>query len=395
MPKKKNIETPPMPSQKASSFIPVIGKTKDKVLSKYEAEFNKKIIRINNLKTEIANIKEEIENARSRIFSDLFPLMGVITEKQTKYVFLLDAAYDSGFFKKRDSETLMEYIIELCEQVLSKSTREDDDETSEESKIQAIKDKYDTLLYSEDEKELLDANAKEMISKMFGIDLDEVTEMENDPEAFFEKRQQKIDEQQNNFQEQQLNRKKTKKQIEKEQKLEEGKKMLAKDIRTIYMSLAKELHPDLEQDEEERLRKTEMMKRVTVAYENNDLFELLKLQLEYQIAHERIEGLIEDQVKRYNQLLQTQIQELENSKYEIIGFRSPVGAIYHKFCGKPPQVIEKIFRQEKMNLQETIDSLLDFLDAHTDYRLLKDFLKEVRKEHKQRKRNFVGFGHSW
>lgn len=392
MAKKKSIQTPPTPSQTTSSFSPVIGKNKDKVLSKHEAEFNKKIKQIESLKAEIEKIKIEIENARNRIFSDLFPLMTVVREKQIKYIFLLDAAYDSGFFKKKDAETLMEHLIELCDQVLARDMGTDDDENSEESAIQAIKDKYDTLLYTEEEKELLDANAKEMISKMLGIDLDEVAEMENDPEAFFEKRQQRIEEQQRNAQEEQKARKKTKKQIEKEQKFEEEKKILAKDIRTIYTSLAKELHPDLEKDEAERLRKTEMMKRVTVAYENNDLFELLRLQMEYQIEHERIEGLIEEQIKRYNQLLQSQIQELQRAKHSIIGFGSPVAAIYHKFCGQSPKMADRIFTQEKIELQEVIDSLQDSLNTHTDYKTLKNFLKDLRKESKQRER---GFGDSW
>jgi len=384
MAKKKITQAPPIISNEASSFVPVIGKNKDKVLNKHEAEFNKKIKRVESLKAEIDKIKADIENARSRIFSDLFPLMAVVKEKQIKYIFLLDTAYESGFFKKKDTETLMEHIIELCDHVLSKDANENDDQASEESKIQQIKDKYDSLLYTEDEKEQLDSNAKEMLSKMLGIDLDDVAEMENNPEAFFEKKQQKMEEQQ-------AGRKKTKKQIEKEQKFDEEKKVLAKDIRTIYTSLAKELHPDLEKDEEERLRKTEMMKRVTVAYENNDLFELLRLQLEYQIEHERIEGLLEDQVKRYNQLLQTQIQELESTKYGIIGSRSPIAAVYYKFCGRTPQIIDKVFKQEKMQLQEVVDSLQDSINTHTDYKVLKEFLKEVRKEYKQRDRGFMSF----
>lgn len=395
MPKKKIAQTIPEVLNDSTAFVPVIGKNKEKVLSKNEADFNKKIKRIESLKAELSQINVQIDGARQRIISDLFPMIAQVKEKQKKYILLLDAAYESGFFKKKDGETLMEHILELCDSLLSRQEMSGE-EASEDDEIMKIKEKYDTLFYSAEEKEIMDETTKEMFSKLFGIDID-LDEMQKDPEGYFEKKQKSIDEEQNNFREQQQNRKKTKKQLEKEQKLDEEKKTLAKDIRTIYTTLAKELHPDLEKDEQERLRKTEMMKRVTVAYENNDLFELLRLQLEYQIQHERIESLVEEQLSRYNQLLQTQINELESAKREIIGWGSPIAPIYQKFCGKSPQMADRAFRQEKAGIQQAINELQNSINKHSDYHELKEHLKQVRKEYKQRDRafDFGSFSNNW
>ena len=43
------------------------------------------------------------------------------------------------------------------------------------------------------------------------------------------------------------------------------------------MDLVKALHPDREPDEAEKLRKTELLKQVTTAYQANELLTLLRL----------------------------------------------------------------------------------------------------------------------
>lgn len=402
MPKKKATTIPANSATHTQiTALPIIGKnSNEKVLSKHEAEFNKKIKKIEGLKKELADIKNKLENAKQRMASDLQPIMNTVKEKQKKYIHILNAAYQSGFFKKKDAETLSEHIVELCNHVLSDIEMEDEQKIEEDKEIEQLKDRYQSLLYTEEEKEMIDQTAKEMMKTMFGMDID-LDELRKNPHEYFEKKQSEIQEEQELEFEQararQVNRKKTAKQLEKENKEEEAKKALSKDIRTIYTSLAKELHPDLEQDEEERKRKTEMMKRVTAAYEANDLFELLKLQLEYQIQHERIDGLVEEQIKRYNQVLQQQINDLEEKKFEIIGFGSPLAMLYHKYCVGSPQMIERAFKQERAELNHVVESLQDSINTHTDYKVLKGFLKDLRKEYKQRERemDFGGFMSGW
>jgi hypothetical protein len=389
MAKKQNI---PHVSEipQTSSFVPIIGNTqKEKTLSKYEIEFNKKIKRIEALKQELNKIKEQLDYTRTRLISEIMPLYEQVRVKQRKYIVILDAAYESGNFKKKEAETLMEHILELCEHVMIKQEFTEEEITEEDQQIQQIKEKYEALLFTEEERELMENTTKEMMSNLFGIDLDE---LRKNPDDYLEKKekQHKQEEEQReaSFRKTQANKKKTKKQIQEEQKLEEEKKMLSKDIRTIYTTLAKELHPDLEQNEQERQRKTEMMKRVTAAYESNDLFELLRLQIEYNIEHERIDSLVEAQIKRYNQLLQEQITALTNQRLELIGWDTPMGNIYSKYCKSTQQGTDKVFKQEKAELKLIIDSLQDSINTHTDYKVLKTFLKDLQKEYKRREKEF-------
>jgi hypothetical protein len=106
-------------------------------------------------------------------------------------------------------------------------------------------------------------------------------------------------------------RKKTKKEIQAEaleKEMEEAKK---KNVSTIYKSLAKLVHPDLERDETERLKKEEFMKRVNQAYNNNDLFTLLALEQEWLADKaDRINELTKTQIKLYIEVLNEQLQEI-------------------------------------------------------------------------------------
>ena len=82
MPKKKIVQTIPEVPNAPISFVPVIGKNKEKILSKNEADFNKKIKRIESLKAELSQINVQIDDARQRIISDLFPMIAQVKEKQ-------------------------------------------------------------------------------------------------------------------------------------------------------------------------------------------------------------------------------------------------------------------------------------------------------------------------
>ena len=84
------------------------------------------------------------------------------------------------------------------------------------------------------------------------------------------------------------------------------------------MDLVKAFHPDLETDEAEKLRKTEIMQKVTQTYQENNLLELLKLQIEFErIDQDHLENLGKEQLTYYNLVLKEQVEELEKEKLEI------------------------------------------------------------------------------
>ena len=106
---------------------------------------------------------------------------------------------------------------------------------------------------------------------------------------------------------------KTKKEILKEEKARQLEEWKNKGIGTLYKRLAKELHPDLEQNPERRVEKDRLMKQLTTAYEKRDLIVLLELESEWlKQVDKDTETSSEDRLKVYNTLLKDQIHDLEN-----------------------------------------------------------------------------------
>ena len=79
------------------------------------------------------------------------------------------------------------------------------------------------------------------------------------------------------------------------------------------------IHPDREQDETKKEEKTELFQQASQAYEQQDLFYLLKLQL--QLEQNKGVGAKElsaEQVKFYKLALDVQSQQLESQIDEIL-----------------------------------------------------------------------------
>ena len=97
------------------------------------------------------------------------------------------------------------------------------------------------------------------------------------------------------------------------EKREQAQKMAEQSLKTVYLKIASIIHPDREQDETKKIEKTEMLQHANTAYEQQDLFYLLKLQI--QIEQNRggmKKGLTADQIKFYKLALEAQSQKLQS-----------------------------------------------------------------------------------
>lgn len=104
-----------------------------------------------------------------------------------------------------------------------------------------------------------------------------------------------------------------------QQKQAQAQKMAEQSLKTVYLKIAAIIHPDREQDEAKKIEKTEMLQHANAAYEKQDLFYLLKLQI--QIEQNRgttQKGLTADQVKFYQLALDGQSKQLQHQMDEII-----------------------------------------------------------------------------
>lgn len=243
-----------------------------------------------------------------------------------------------------------------------------------------------------DEAEML----REVFSKM-GIDIDgDITE-ENLYEHLAnakEKLEQQTEQQQAERLERAAKKKKTAKQQAALDAKEAQKQIETKSIREIYKTLAKQFHPDTEPDETERTRKTEVMQRITAAYEKNDLLELLRLQLEYeQISIDKLDSLADAQLAAYNNVLKEQLKQLQqeyNVGQQFFYGQNPMLPPYIRLTSKIQ--IDAFIKQELRKLQLTKkqveDDIVQLVDTPT---VARKYLKRLKKEDEQESHAFANF----
>lgn len=108
------------------------------------------------------------------------------------------------------------------------------------------------------------------------------------------------------------------KQLKQQEKREQAAKMAAQSLKTVYLKITAMIHPDREPDEEKKLEKTELLQKVNEAYAEQDLFYLLKLQLQLETNKGlSSKALSREQVKFYQLSLEAQSQSLQAQLEEI------------------------------------------------------------------------------
>lgn len=99
----------------------------------------------------------------------------------------------------------------------------------------------------------------------------------------------------------------------------QAQKMAEQSLKTVYLKITAIIHPDREQDEVKKLEKTEMLQQANQAYENKDLFYLLKLQIQVDQARGiDKKGLNPEQIKLYKLALDAQSQKLDDQIDEVL-----------------------------------------------------------------------------
>ncbi len=102
------------------------------------------------------------------------------------------------------------------------------------------------------------------------------------------------------------------------QKREQAQKMAEQSLKTVYLKIASMIHPDREPDEAKKLDKTELLQKVNEAYAEQDLFYLLKLQLQLETNKGlSSKALSSEQVRFYQLALEAQSQNLQSQLEEI------------------------------------------------------------------------------
>lgn len=218
-------------------------------------------------------------------------------------------------------------------------------------------DKWSAITYKEDQEmqqEMAKGFVHDMVAEILGIDLDldEIDFKNPDFSDVEEQLRQKMSE---------VDRKKLHKQTSKKQTLQAKKEQAKEDlktksIRSIYITLVKVLHPDLESNDSKRLQKQELMKNVTKAYEEKDLATLLQIQATW--LGENGDVLPEQQLKIYNAVLKEQIDEL---KRELFSLR--YNPFYENISGYI-HFKEKAFERELLKIEKEQNQLEQVIENY-------------------------------
>ncbi len=290
-------------------------KTTEKIiLSAAQKRFNSLTKKIDLERKRLVEWQEITPTYDQKVIDEYEPALNELNDIKSQWIFLLDQAYDNFKLTKTDKQKLQHIISEHTQELIVEFDRDE---------LKPIFNKYNEFDYDErldEAKSEMSEYMKGFINDMFGVEMDEDFDISS-PEQFKahlqEKLRDKIDAQEKT-QAPIKERKKTKKQLEKELRLQEEEALSQQSVREIYRKLAAALHPDREKDIDERIRKTELMQRVNAAYGKKDLLKLLELQLEIeQIDAEHLTQIADSRLKYFNKILKEQLEELNREVYQI------------------------------------------------------------------------------
>jgi hypothetical protein len=267
-------------------------------LSKAQKQFNTLTQKIDAQKKRLLQWQETVPLIQQKAAGEYRTISEEYGKQRAALVNLFDRSYADKRFRKTDKAKLEHLIVSITADLI-------EDHGMDE--LKPLFNKYSDYDYDDDRDES-DVEMEAMMKSMIEDALED--EIGDDLDfAFFEKSQDEVLGSQ---------RKKTAKQLKKEAKQQEEAQNISKSIREVYRKLSMALHPDREQDENERERKTELMKQTNAAYEKKDLLRLLELQLQIeQVDQAHLNNIAEDRLKHFNKLLKEQLEELQQEIADI------------------------------------------------------------------------------
>jgi len=123
------------------------------------------------------------------------------------------------------------------------------------------------------------------------------------------------------------------------------------EIKSLFRQLAKAFHPDKEPLEHLKEEKNSIMKKITAAYENQDLYGLLKLEKEHLGPREFSEDKIELYIKHINDRL----KELKSFEARLKK-HGPLSTIYRLIYSRKTTMLEYNIRNELSKIEDEVQN---------------------------------------
>ncbi len=366
----------------------IITKKGTEKLSPNQAAFNKLTTRIEKLRKDIERKENQFEEA-VRLYGQTVPAMEESLARQRHQLLLLIYPF---YKQKKLSKTQQSYLKDMLQEMMSEVLQNSPDEPDDELKAifrELEGEDYETVLKRE-EKQMQDEMRKEF--KKWGVDVnwdkDKPLSEEELAKKMHEIQQQLLEksaEEERQGKAQYKTRPKTAKQLQKEKAEQEAEQLKQKNITTIYRQLAKLFHPDLEQDEDRRMEKEELMKSLTEAYEANNLHALLMLELKWiHNENNHLESLTEEKLGVYLDILRKQAIELEREKYQII-HQPRFYALLQRYGYRPLTYPVKAVKEDMEDIkeeQEELEKAIAVMQSSQAAPYLKNMVQQWKEDQK-------------
>jgi len=356
--------------------VAVVAAAEQTILSKEQLAFNTLIQKIEKKRVNLSRWEVAIFGYQQKYNSKLFPLQEELIELQISLLHALDRAFDQKGLSKNDRGEISRMICDVAWHLL---------DGRDDPELKAVFNKHSGCDYDSEESSNLE-HMKTMFEGMLGVELGDDLNLDS-PEAlqqhFEAQMEEEWEREKAEFEKSDAlrsKRKKSAKQLAKEAEEQAEEQQASLSIREVYRKLASALHPDRETNSAERERKTALMQRVNEAYENRNLLQLLKLQLELEhIDQTSVNNISEARLKHYNKILKDQLRELElEIHYVKNGFLMQFD-IRHLPRVSP----SSIMRSLDDNIDETRYAISDIQKnvlAFTDVKKVKAWLKSVKAQ---------------
>lgn len=352
-------------------IIRIAGKTPQTRLSPTQKKFNALLKKIGTQKKRLVAWQTVLPQYRQEIAGELYPLQKEFAGQQAEMAAVLDKAFLTHKFTRNQQEKISHLICTLCQAAIAHGHED----------LKLLYNRYSGGNFdaeTEEENQMMQEIIKSMLEQEFGIALDDGEFDLSNPQTTAERLAEKAREQQEQAEAARSKRKKTAKQLAAAVRKQEEEAHVSKSIQAVYRQLVSALHPDREQNIQERERKTELMQKVTVAYGNKDLLQLLELQMAIeQINPININNIAEGRLKHYNKVLQSQLQELEDETMMLEAqLRGMAGLSPH--APLTPEHLFGLLHEDIGTLEMEIQRIRHDLHLFQNVKLLKQWINQYR-----------------
>ncbi len=328
-----------------SPIVALLTVTETTVLSTGQKTFQKLIQDIDAKRQILADWESVIALHQQKFQTQFLPLWERCNAKREALLLAMDQAYGYKGLSKTAKKRLEELICSVAQKHLSGENNET---------VRELYARYNGVDYETEQQDEFE-EMKAAMADFFGIPLED--NEGNSPEDWMRHMQENMAREEVSRESAKQARKKSAKMLAKEAKAKEAESQISQSIREVYRQLAKALHPDQEQDPEERARKTILMQQVNEAYQKKSVLTLLELQLSVeQIDRSALVQISEERLTHYNQILRNQYRELLQEIADVeFGFKQRFNTGFERRLS-PKQVMPNLQREIR-NITDEIESL--------------------------------------